>query len=530
MAKKNLTSKVLSLLLALMLVISCANITALAAASDNSVDHIDIGVSLTADIMIDGVLYEDLTYTLSRSDLTAENLKVYSSQGNHTYSLNRVSTSTGSSGIQQFRISGNFPVGTIDNPNYYTVELSKTVTVTTPSGDVRLPVVFTASFQYWDAHNDCPGLRSGRNGSSKWQQGAVIGGSGLDFLLGNAEADLNTKGTLSIQKTVSGLELAEGESKTYTFDIYSADGKLYDTVSVTIGSDATIGLASISEVPYGTYYIVERDASAEGYTLVTTYIVGDSSTSGKSADIVLSADNPNGAAQVINTYEAIPVTQELTEVSVRKVWDDNGNPDRPAQVTVQLMKDGEHFGDAVVLNAANDWAYTWFDLAGGYAWSVTELNVPEGYTVSVMADEEGLTYTITNFMDYTPPTEPTEPETEPTEPETEPTEPETEPTEPETEPTESETEPTEPETEPTEPETEPTEPETKPTEPETEPTEPETEPTEPETKETTQPTETTEDPGDFADVPQTGSALLLWIAMGAFSGTGLVLTLKKKED
>ena len=81
---------------------------------------------------------------------------------------------------------------------------------------------------------------------------------------------------MSIQKTVSGLELAEGESKAYTFDIYSADGKLYDTVSVTIGSDATIGLASVSEVPYGTYYIVERDASAEGYTLVATYTVDGS--------------------------------------------------------------------------------------------------------------------------------------------------------------------------------------------------------------------------------------------------------------
>ena len=474
MAKKNLASKALSLLLALMLVVSCANITVLAArpgqgSDSSSVDHIDIGVSLTADIMIDGVLYEDLTYTLNSSDLTAENLKVYSSQGGHTYSLSSVSTSTGSSGIQQFRISGNFPVGTIDNPNYYTVELSKTVTVTTPSGDVRLPVVFTASFQYWDAHNDCPGLRGGKDSSSRWQQGAVIGGSGLDFLLGNAEADLNTKGTLSIQKTVSGLELAEGESKTYTFDIYSADGKLYDTVSVTIGSDATIGLASVSEVPYGTYYIVERDASAEGYTLVTTYTVDGSSTSNKSADIVLSADDPNGAAQVTNAYTPIPV-----DIRVTKVWDDNGNPDRPAQVTVQLMKDGQAQGSPVVLNANNQWSYTWTGLNSNYDWSVTEVNAPAGYTVTVSGNNDGTAYTITNFMDYTPPTEPTEPETEPTEPETEPTEPETE--------------------------------------------------------ETTQPTETTEDPGDFADVPQTGSALLLWIAMGVFSGTGLVLTLKKKED
>lgn len=94
---------------------------------------------------------------------------------------------------------------------------------------------------------------------------------------------------------------------------------------VTIGSDATIGLTSVSEVPYGTYYIVERDASAEGYTLVATYTVDGSSTSNKSADIVLSADDPNGAAQVTNAYTPIPV-----DIRVTKVWDDNGNPDRTA--------------------------------------------------------------------------------------------------------------------------------------------------------------------------------------------------------
>ena len=564
MAKQKFTSKILPILMALMLVISCANITALAAgpgsSSSTSVDHIDIGVSLTADIMIDGVLYEDLTYTLLRSDLTAQNLKIYSSLGNHSYSLSNVSTSTGSSGIQQFRISGNFPVGTIDSPNYYTVQLSKTVTVATPSGDVTVPVVFSATFQYWDSHNDCPGLRGGRNGNSSWKNGSVVGGSGLDFLLGNAKADLNTKGTISIQKTVYGLALAEGESKTYTFDIYAEGGNLYDTISITIGSGSTLGLASISEVPYGTYYVVERDASAENYTLYTEYTVGTEVTADKSADLVLTADAPNGAVHVINAYSAVPVILDLTDVSVNKVWDDNGNPDRPGQVTVQLLQDGVYYGDAVVLNAANNWHYTWFDLDVGYDWSVIELNVPAGYTVSVQAGEAEDEFIITNSMDYVPPTEPetepttepatepetepTEPETQPTEPETEPTEPETEPTEPETEPTEPDTEPTEPETEPTEPDTEPTEPETEPTEPDTEPTEPETQPTEPETEPTTEPIEVTEeetvtpgggdpDPQDddgMADVPQTGGTMLLWICASVLSGSGLILTLRKRED
>ncbi len=394
-------SKLLSLMMVLMLLVSVINITALAAPSGNSVDHIDIGVSLTADIMIDGKLYENQTYTLEKADLTSENLSITSSTGGHSYSLHNITTSSGSSGVRQYRISGNFPVGTKEAPVTYTVTLTKTVSVTTPTGDVTLPVTFAASFQYWDSHNDCPGLGRG------WSSGGVSRGSGLDFVLGNAKTDVNTKGTISIQKTVSGLALAEGETKTFTFDVYAADGTLYDTISVTLDHTHTTGVASVSEVPFGTYYIVERDAAATGYTLVVAYAVGSNASADRSADIVLSAESPEGSAHVTNTYTEIPKETEPP---------------------------------------------------------VTEPPVTEP-----------------------PVTEP--PVTEP----------------PVTEP---------PVTEP--PVTEP---------PVTEP--PVTEPpvTEPPTTEAP----TTEPGGDMSDVPQTGSSLVLWIALAALSGSSLIVLNRKKD-
>lgn len=112
------------------------------------------------------------------------------------------------------------------------------------------------------------------------------------------------------------------------------------------------------------------------------------------------------------TFTEIPPSK-LT-VKVLKVWDDKGNEEeRPQSVTVKLLKSGTVV-ESVVLNAANNWRYTWEDLESG-DWTVVE-DAVEGYTVKVT--QEGVTYVVTNT--YVPEeTQPTEPEetTKPTEPE-----------------------------------------------------------------------------------------------------------------
>ena len=97
MAKTTSRKRWVTVLMVLALIAGVFAIPAQAASS--SVDHIDIGVSLTADIKIDGVLYEDQHYTLQKSDLDANNLTITSSSGTFSYNLNNVTTSTGSSGI-----------------------------------------------------------------------------------------------------------------------------------------------------------------------------------------------------------------------------------------------------------------------------------------------------------------------------------------------------------------------------------------------------------------------------------------------
>lgn len=81
------------------------------------------------------------------------------------------------------------------------------------------------------------------------------------------------------------------------------------------------------------------------------------------------------------------------ELSAKKVWADNNSPDRPKEVTVQLLKDGTAY-DEVKLNADNNWTHTWTELDRYADWQVTELNVPEGYSVKIT--REGATFIVTN--------------------------------------------------------------------------------------------------------------------------------------
>ena len=75
------------------------------------------------------------------------------------------------------------------------------------------------------------------------------------------------------------------------------------------------------------------------------------------------------------------------QITVRKVWDDNGDPSRPQSVTVHLLRDGEKIATQV-LSERNQWTYTW-DLLDdlnedyeGYTWTVEE-EVPTGYTSKI---------------------------------------------------------------------------------------------------------------------------------------------------
>lgn len=110
------------------------------------------------------------------------------------------------------------------------------------------------------------------------------------------------------------------------------------------------------------------------------------------------ADNPNGEKDwtydvTMNTkYEEREPDQEMRRVL--KIWNDGGQvQNRPAQISVDLLRDGEIY-DTAILTADTNWRHVWEELDTGYDWRVVESAGGAGYTVSV--GYEGVTFLITN--------------------------------------------------------------------------------------------------------------------------------------
>ena len=123
------------------------------------------------------------------------------------------------------------------------------------------------------------------------------------------------------------------------------------------------------------------------YTVEEVNVAGyQSSITGSAAD----------GFTITNTH-----TPETTAVSVEKVWDDADDQDgmRPDEITVRLLADGQKTDRALTLNADNDWAGSFSDLAVYNAGQPIAYTVEEeavtGYQPSITGDA-ATGFTITN--------------------------------------------------------------------------------------------------------------------------------------
>ncbi len=91
------------------------------------------------------------------------------------------------------------------------------------------------------------------------------------------------------------------------------------------------------------------------------------------------------------------ISKEPYDITVKKVWSDNGNKNRPTGAEVVLYN-GETAVETVFLGEWNNWTYTWKNLDGNGNWRVTEDNVPEGYTPSYDVTDGVVTITNTETL------------------------------------------------------------------------------------------------------------------------------------
>ena len=150
------------------------------------------------------------------------------------------------------------------------------------------------------------------------------------------------------------------------------------------------------------------NASPDQAGALADYVLLGQLTYGQTLDLTVELDVPldlgNEYAHRVGEVDWLFLVEAFNfeQLTVQKIWDDNGDPSRPASVTVNLIseKDGEEETvESIELNEENQWTYTWDQLDDRYNWTVEE-EVPEGYEVSYKTEDNKIF--ITNSNDYEP--------------------------------------------------------------------------------------------------------------------------------
>lgn len=84
---------------------------------------------------------------------------------------------------------------------------------------------------------------------------------------------------------------------------------------------------------------------------------------------------------------------DLTDITIKKVWNTDKKNKILDHVTIELYKNKEKI-KTIILNEENNWEVTIEDMPKSDSYTVKEINLPKGYTVSYSSNE--YTFTVTN--------------------------------------------------------------------------------------------------------------------------------------
>lgn len=101
---------------------------------------------------------------------------------------------------------------------------------------------------------------------------------------------------------------------------------------------------------------------------------------------------------ISNFWNSKHQTQAVADYSKQIEKMDDQEEERPESIVVELLQMDVEGNTTVVdrqtLTKENQWSYTWKNLSAQMRWSVSEAEVPKGYTVAVT--REGNTVVLTN--------------------------------------------------------------------------------------------------------------------------------------
>ena len=218
------------------------------------------------------------------------------------------------------------------------------------------------------------------------------------------------EGGICVSKTVSGSGSSSSKNFIFTVELSNKEiNGVYGEMTFKNGVASFTLKHGESKIASGlpaetTYTVTESDNA--GYTVTSTGDIG-TIKAGKTVQVQFenykeSSSSSGGGSSSGGEHHY------YTQITVKKVWklDNGGKP--TDYVTVVLMRNGKEY-QTVELNAENGWECSWRNLNDRYDWSVKEINVPDGFTVTT--EQNGTVVTITNDDVPTPPVDSGKPTT-----------------------------------------------------------------------------------------------------------------------
>ncbi len=151
------------------------------------------------------------------------------------------------------------------------------------------------------------------------------------------------------------------------------------------------GIAAFMDIPMGLYLVIGNGVERDGYVYTTApFFV-------MLPEQDLTSNTWNYQVFANAKPEQNPVVQDY---KVLKIWKDECHKSqRPKSIQIQLVCDGEPYGDPVTLPENGRWEHTWENLDVNHKWTVTEA-APEGYKTPEV-EQNGNQFIVTNTCSKT---------------------------------------------------------------------------------------------------------------------------------
>ena len=134
-------------------------------------------------------------------------------------------------------------------------------------------------------------------------------------------------------------------------------------------------------------YLVKQTGAVKGYTNIDEFVF-----------TVPGYDNGDWIYDIVSMPK--PTIEKLVDLNITKVWNNNSNGEIPNSLTINIYNKDELF-ETIELTKDNNWTMTIENVPYSTYYRVEEVNIPSGYNVTYLNEDNNFTIINTNKLPQT---------------------------------------------------------------------------------------------------------------------------------